>query len=412
MSIFTPRTMGEDLNKERSKWRKRRRLIYVGAGLLVVIVIGVFLYQASNVLTIAGNTDSEVGIYKDFKVEKEPNRIDVLVLGIRGSGESHGGSLADTMLLFSFDTEKKKASMTSIPRDLYVDMPDHHQPEKINYAYALGESRKPGGGGLALSKEVVKYVTGVYVDHAVVVNFKGFEEVVDIMGGVEIYRDTDFYETQQWQGEGDPNSPYWYKTTKEIVVDDSSNTGTTQEESSVDPNSEDAGTENETPNDNEEQEAEEEKPIQEPPKKTIQQEYWVFHVPKGYSVLDGKEALYYVRSRYSSSDFDRARRQQQVIESLKNKALSLGVLGNPLKVFEIMDAVGNNVKTDMSLGDIRSLVSLAYKNNSTEISSIVLDTSQEGLLRSTVNSRGQYILLPRSGNFDEIRNRVKNIFEQ
>lgn len=394
-------TSKEAFDAERKKWRKKRRWIFIAFAILGVALISFFMYQASNVLTIAGSGDPDVGVYKDFKVEREPNRIDILVLGIRGSGEAHGGLLADTMLLFSFDKETKKASMVSIPRDLYVKMPDHHQPEKINYAYALGEQRKPNGGGLALSKEVVKYVTGVYVDHAAVVNFNGFVRVVDIMGGVEIHRDTDFYEAQQWQGEGDPNSKFWYKASDEIVVEaEPEPNGTSQD-------AEGGGAE-ETNTDTSEDETTQETA----PTRTVTKEYWVFHVPKGRSVLDGEEALYYVRSRYSSSDFDRARRQQQVIESLKNKALSLGILGNPLKVFEIMDAVGNNIRTDMGLGDIREIVSLAYNNSDTEMISFVLDTSHSGMLTSSVNSRGQYILLPRTGDFGEIRNHVRNMLNE
>ncbi|MEX0877475.1 MAG: LCP family protein [Candidatus Spechtbacterales bacterium] len=387
--------------------RGRKKLILMGVIFVVLLGVSFFVYQASNVLTIAGSAEG-VGVYKDFKVDEEKNRLDILILGIRGAGDPNGGLLADTIVLLSIDKEKKKVAMVSLPRDLYVEMPDHPRPEKINFAYALGEQRKPGEGGLTLSKEVIKYVTGVYVDHAVVINHAGFERIIDIMGGVTVYRDTPFYETQQWQGEGRAGSPYWYK---EIVKQET-------EVSEPSPTSQDkveAGGQKTPQNDEaameqgESEEIEDEGAVAEETTEAPPQEYWVFRVPAGTSTLYGKDALYYVRSRYSSSDFDRARRQQQVLESLKEKAFSLGVLGNPVRIFDIMDTVGKNIRTDMGLGDIRETVSLAQEYAQVSIEGGVLDTSEESILRAdSVN--GSYVLLPKSGDFTEVRNYFRNIF--
>ena len=388
-----------DHSKIRDSKRSKKKLILGSAALVLVLAVSFFLYQTSNVLTIAGSP-SDVGVYQDFEVEKEEDRLDILVLGIRGSGDPNGGLLADTMLLVSFDKKDNKIAMVSLPRDLYVEMPDHPNPEKINFAYALGEQRMPGGGGLTLSKEVVKYITGVYVDHAVVVNFHGFERLVNIMGGVNIYRSTDFYESKQWQGEGKEGSPFWYKESASAEASDK------QQETSENTN--------ETTNIEEQQEdsgdstaATAPTPIPEEP----QEEYWVFHVPAGSSNLDGESALYYVRSRYSSSDFDRMRRQQQVIDSLKTKATSLGVVANPVKVFDILDTIGANMRTDMGLGDIREAISLAQKYQENDIITGQLDTSDDGLLVSG-HERGMYVLVPKTGDFSQIRNYFQTIFEE
>ncbi|MDX1607801.1 MAG: LCP family protein, partial [Candidatus Spechtbacterales bacterium] len=271
----------------KTKYSKRKLIIWA-AILLVVLVGALFLYQTSNVLTIAGSP-SDVGVYQDFKIEKEADRLDILVLGIRGSGDPNGGLLADTMILVSFDKKNDKVSMVSLPRDLYVDMPEYPNKEKINFAYALGEQRKPGGGGLTLSKEVVKYITGVYVDHAVVMNFEGFERLVNIMGGVQIYRNTDFYETKQWQGEGKEGSPFWYKESADAEAGQ-----ITQNENEEEQQTDDV-------QDIQQEDSQENTAVSAPEPR---EEYWVFHVPAGTSNLDGNSALYYVRSRYSSSDFD------------------------------------------------------------------------------------------------------------
>jgi len=367
--------------KFRINRRKIGRFIVIGLLATAVLSIAWFFYKTSNVLTIT----KDAGTYKNFKVEKEPNRIDILILGIGGPGHQ-GGLLTDSILLLSFDKEKEKAALVGLPRDLFVTMPNHAKPEKINYAYALGESRLPGGGGLALSKEVVKYVTGVYIDHAVVLNFDGFEKLVDIMGGVTISRNTKFVEDKQWQGEGKEDSPFWYKQS------DTDNT------------------EQFTDGDTEEVFDENEESVELASEESF--EYWVFEVPAGTSVLSGEDALYYVRSRFTSSDFDRIRRQQQVISSLKNKAFSLGVLANPIKVFNILDVIGNNIRTDMGLGDIREATGLAQKYDKIPIETNLLDTSNDGLLISK-NSNGSFVLVPRIGDddFTEIRDFFTGIFD-
>ncbi|MEX2145342.1 MAG: LCP family protein [Candidatus Spechtbacterales bacterium] len=375
-------TTDYQLEKPRKKSRKKILILSIFV-LFVTSVLGLMFYKTSNVFTIAGNSE-DVGTYDDFELKKEKDRLDILVLGIRGAGDANGGLLADTMVLISFDKAKQKTAMISLPRDLYIEMPDHNVPEKINFAYALGEERRRGGGGLALSKEVVRYATGVYVDHAIVVNFDGFKEIVDIMGGVEIYRDTPFYEAQQWQGEGKPNSKYWYLAEGEVPG--SQTEGDTADEE-----------DGENTNFSSEQDV-------------LPDKYWVFNVPKGYSVLNSEDALYYARSRYSSSDFDRMRRQQQIVSSLKSKALSLGVLANPIKIFDILDSLGRNVRTDMGLGDLREVITLAQDYAQVPVQSVLLEPAENGLIEPA-NINGAYVLLPRARDFSEIRTFFQNIFE-
>lgn len=364
-------------------WLTKKRIIVFLGVLLGMGVFFVFL-RASNILTVSGS----VGSYPDFSVEREDDRIDVLILGIRGSGDPNGGLLADTMVLASFDKKTKRAAMVSIPRDLYVEMPDHG-PEKINFAYALGEMRSPGGGGLTLSKEVVQYVSGVYIDHAIVLNFEGFKRVVDTLGGVTITRDTPFVESQQWQGERVAESPYWVfrqEAAPAVEVPAGAEGEITPEDEAADPE------------------------VIEEPAPTAG--YWMFRVAEGTHTLNGNDALYYIRSRYSSSDFDRVRRQQEVIDALKNQALSLGVLANPFKVFELIDALGKNIRTDMSLGDIREFISLAQEYQGVPVNHAVLEPADDGIIYADKSDRGAYVLLPRGGNWNEVRSFFKTLLSQ
>lgn len=137
----------------------------------------------------------------------------------------------------------------------------------------------------------------------------------------------------------------------------------------------------------------------------------IIDLPSGQNHLDAETALYYVRSRYSTNDFDRARRQQQVLLAVKDKALTLGVLTNPFKLFDILDILGNNVKTDLSLGDIKNLISIYDEINFKDLRKKIFDTTPQGLLYADKNENGAYILKPVGDNFDQIKEVAKNIFD-
>jgi LCP family protein required for cell wall assembly len=128
--------------------------------------------------------------------------------------------------------------------------------------------------------------------------------------------------------------------------------------------------------------------------------------PAGRNHMDGYTALCYARVRKASSDFARARRQQQVIEAVFNKALSLGGL---TKIPELYREFGELVETDMGLGDIVALVPLA--------SSVARDPSRlEGYTIEPpvvtpwrVPGSGAYVLLPER---DQLRGRLIEIFSE
>lgn len=135
-----------------------------------------------------------------------------------------------------------------------------------------------------------------------------------------------------------------------------------------------------------------------------------FIVDVGDQLLDGEKALFYIRSRFSSSDFDRTRRQQQIMLAIKDKIISLGVLANPLIINNLINAVANNVKVDVGLREIPGLIKLAKKADTEHIIKKVFDTSPEGLLYQTMKD-GAYILLPIDGNFNRIRETSQRIFD-
>lgn len=354
----------------------------------VITLLGIlFAYKAGRTITVIGsggeNFWKETAALFPPLPQPEENRIDILLVGIRGYDGTEawgkGEWLADTIILASFNKLNNQAAVVSIPRDLYVEIPEHEK-DKINAVYAIGETNHYGGGGLQLTKAVVSRITGVYIDYAISIDFRGFKKVVDNLGGITIYRATPFAESKQWIQDGRDGKRYWRlmestantTTTSDLETESSSNSSTTSRASIA--------------------------------------RGWEFYVPAGANLMNSEEALYYSRSRYSSSDFDRMRRQQEVVDAIKSKALSLGVLANPVRVFNILDAIENNVRTDMSIDDMKDLLKLAQKAKIQNFKKAVLDTNEKGLL---VEDRlnGLYVLLPKGGNYEEIQSLIQNIVE-
>ena len=111
-------------------------------------------------------------------------RRNILVLGLdRRPGQS-AVTRSDTMMLATIDPAGQRIGLLSIPRDLYVDIPDYHT-SRINTAHVLGE-REVEGGGPALAMRTVTHNFAVPVHHYVRVDFDGFRLIVDAVGGVDI----------------------------------------------------------------------------------------------------------------------------------------------------------------------------------------------------------------------------------
>lgn len=120
--------------------------------------------------------------------EKLNERINILLLGI-DDGDSEAAETepkrTDAMLLASFDPETNQVAVLSIPRDTKVILPGHVDPEKINSAYTYG--------GVVMAKQTVANLLRVPIHYYVLANWQGFIDVVNLIGGVDIYVDKDMY---------------------------------------------------------------------------------------------------------------------------------------------------------------------------------------------------------------------------
>ncbi|MEU0317076.1 LCP family protein [Nocardioides sp. NPDC006273] len=104
-------------------------------------------------------------------------RSDAPTTGAEAPGWKPGQARSDTMMLVHLDGDRRSASVISIPRDSWVDIPGHGKG-KVNWAYSFG--------GPTLTVETVEKMTDVRIDHLAVVDWDGFQALTDAIGGVDI----------------------------------------------------------------------------------------------------------------------------------------------------------------------------------------------------------------------------------
>jgi LCP family protein required for cell wall assembly len=112
---------------------------------------------------------------QDGLILRNPSTI--LVLGTDEGPNRSGPFRSDAMMIVRTDPDEHRIALLSIPRDLRVEIPGRG-PGKVNAAYAFG--------GATLAIRTVQALTGIPLNHVVVVNFSKFREVIDTLGGVTI----------------------------------------------------------------------------------------------------------------------------------------------------------------------------------------------------------------------------------
>ena len=118
------------------------------------------------------------------------NRMNVLILGLdRRPNEGNIYTRTDTMIVATIDPQTKTAGILGIPRDLYVKIPNEdggYFEERINTALEYGQLYNYPGGGIKLAEDTIEKNLGIHIDHYVIIDFQGFEEVIDSLGGIDV----------------------------------------------------------------------------------------------------------------------------------------------------------------------------------------------------------------------------------
>lgn len=225
--------------------------------------------------------------------------INILVMGSdtrtgKGNNKKYGnaynagieGQRSDTTILFHISGDRTRALGMSIPRDSLVTLPVCKNKQGVmqgGHTGRFNEAFDIGGPGCTI--KAVEELTGIYVDHFVVVDFNGFKKMVDAVGGVEV-------------------------CLKEPVNDYHSR----------------------------------------------------LNLPAGKQTISGEDALAFVRARETlgdGSDIQRIQRQQDFVSSMIRKVTSAGVLANPIKLFNLLDAGTKSLTTDRQLSNLKSIQAVA-----------------------------------------------------
>lgn len=119
----------------------------------------------------------------------DQDRINILLLGIAGAGHD-GPELTDTIIIASLKPSTKEVAMLSIPRDLTVPMPGRGW-RKINHANPYGEIIERGSGP-QYAADIISDIFDLEIHYYAKVDFKGFEELIDAIGGIDIHVDRAF----------------------------------------------------------------------------------------------------------------------------------------------------------------------------------------------------------------------------
>lgn len=169
--------------RRRRSMRLRKRLIAFGAifGVFALVGLAAGLFFISDINDkLRGRLvadDRAVELLAQGKTIERDDPFYALMVGV-DSRQEGDRSRADTIIVARIDPKQLSAVLISIPRDTYVNIPGHGKT-KINAATAYG--------GAALAIETVKELTGLPISHYIEIDFAGFKEVVDALGGVTVY---------------------------------------------------------------------------------------------------------------------------------------------------------------------------------------------------------------------------------
>jgi len=340
--------------KSRRRFRLRlpsRKKIIIGLVIILLLVGGYFgvkLFLTSSKL-FSGNIFDLLGQGATLKTDQY-GRSNILVFGTSEDDPGHedaGANLTDSIMLISIDQKTKNAVMISVPRDLWVKYGEaclSGYEGKINVVYECGAgtngSDEPAGAKKLMS--AVGESFGVDIQYYAHVNYTVVRDTVNAVGGITVDIDSD-----DPRGILDRNFDWACR-------------------------------------------------------------YNCYYVkwPNGPAHLNGDQALALARARNASGgyglgggNFDREQYQQKIIVALKDKAASAGTLANPVAVSGILDALGNNVRTNFSAGEVKTLIKLAGEIPSASIQRVSLVDEGKAVL-TTGNISGQSAVRPVAGTYD------------
>ncbi len=309
------------------------------SGFSKVIKKNPLIHQISNL--IAADT-------KKIKGETE-GRTNILLLGIGGKGHD-GPLLTDTMIVLSYNYNSQETSLVSIPRDLVMKT-ENNSYKKANHLYTIGEYREEETG-LNYTSKIVSQNIGVPIHYTLIIDFFGFQEIIDALGGIDVYIENSFVD-------------YQYPTQNHKIMTVSFKKG--------------------------EQYLNGEEALQ-------------FARSRHGIVTEG--------NGFEASDFARSERQFKVINAVKEKILSFSTLSNPNKIVKLFQILKKYIETDIESWEAIRIVEILRDMDREKMFNNILNDAPDNLLRSATSTYdGAFILIPRHNDYNLLSSFFQNIFD-
>lgn len=340
--------------KAKRPFKKRLKRYFLWILILIILAAGGYFYSLARTASkvFHGNVYSVIGsLFSNTKLNGESTgRVNILLAGYQGT-VSNEGALTDSIMIVSINTKNNTAFTLSIPRDFYLNIPGVGD-NRINAANDNSNFKQSGyfNGGIGQLQKTIEQDFNIPINYYALINYNAFEQAVNAVGGITVN-----IQSSDPRGLYDPNV-------------DKAHGG----------------------------------PL---------------NLPNGIVHLNGLSALALALARGDSpysygfplSDINRTQHQRQMLIALEQKALSTGVLTNPITISKLFNVVGDNVSTNLTLPDVIRLAKLAHSVNLSNISSYGFSYGGTNPLLKTydVTMQGQVqsVLIPQAGldNFSQIR---------
>lgn len=295
---------------------------------LMVVMFGALSLQAQDA-TPTPNPDN-IPEPMELLDEEGYDIANFLLLGADTTNPNNSGR-TDVLMIISVNRTAGTVSMLSLPRDLYVYIPGD-RVQRINTAYGWGEQNLGEGSGPQELIDTIRYNLGIEIDYYARVDFDGFRDIINALGGVDVSVDCAI---QDWR-------------LREPDLD-----------------------------------------------QTVEDNWEIYTLPVGLHLMDGDLALWYARSRRTSSDFDRGRRHQVLMRAVWQRIRGLNLVD---QLSDIWPQVLETVQTNITLNDMLGFAPLALSLDTSRIASYVFRPNIEVSFWSS--PEGSSVLAP---NRDAIR---------
>jgi len=337
----------ENLRKKNKGFLSRLFLPLVMIFIIIISIIGInFLMPSLNILSslakMTSSSGSSSNVLGDLfninpfnSAEQEltklqgasSGRINILLLGFGGEGHD-GAYLTDSQLIISIFPKEKKMSTMNIPRDTYVS--DNGAYKKMNSVYADAEYRQKGSGARRLAS-ILEGELNTKINYYATIDFKGFEELVNQVGGIDINVRNTFTDYQYPLGE-----TYLYMS----------------------------------------------------PAPTFTQ--GIVHMDGATALIYSRSRH---AAGVEGGDFARSIRQREVIAAIVKKALDQGFLSNIGKLDQVITTLSKNLATDLKSNEIYAL-GKAFKEFQLEKNAVSWTLQDgDGILCAQNNPDTGYILV-------------------